>query len=107
MYVGEIMNDMRDTINGMEAASYRNKKPHGIPLADYTDVKGLQHIVGKLWSLLDDIDTADDIAKENDKFYRQLAFKAMVKRLNYVTSDGFDLTMNREFLRSAAQDFSE
>jgi hypothetical protein len=47
----------------------------------------------KLWNLLDDIDTAEDIAKDDDKLFRQLARKAYKRRLLYAESeDGYGLT---------------
>lgn len=46
-----------------------------------------------LWQLLDDIDTASDIAKENDKMYRNLVHRAHMKRNNHAVSyDGYNLT---------------
>lgn len=45
-----------------------------------------------LWDVLDSIDTADDIAKDNDKVYRQLVHNQHMKRFNYATSpDGYGL----------------
>jgi len=44
-----------------------------------------------LWDLLDDIDTADDIAKDNDKLYRDLVRKESRKRFNVCTTDGYKL----------------
>jgi hypothetical protein len=42
-----------------------------------------------LWQLLDDIDTADDACRENDKAFRERA-RAIIKRRNDIlTSDGY------------------
>jgi hypothetical protein len=41
----------------------------------------------KLWMLLDDVDTADDIAKADDALYRSLCRQAHKKRWDVLTSD--------------------
>lgn len=49
-----------------------------------------------LWQLLDDIDTADDRAKDNDKHFRDLAMQAASKRNRYfVSQDGQTLVEPR------------
>ena len=63
----------------------------GKPLSEVDDVEWLRKAVDTLWSLLDDVDTADDIAKGNDELYRKLAYKAQKKRFEVLTSDGYDL----------------
>ena len=53
-----------------------------------------EQIIEFLWSLLDDVDTADDMAKGDDKVYRALARKAQAKRWETgITTDGYSLTM--------------
>ncbi len=42
----------------------------GIPITEFTDVEYLQRVVIHLYDLLDDVDTADDMAKSDDAFYR-------------------------------------
>jgi hypothetical protein len=44
----------------------------------------------KLWMLLDDVDTADDIAKADDAIYRSLCRQAHKKRWNVLTEDDVD-----------------
>ena len=44
----------------------------------------------RLWMLLDDVDTADDIAKTDDTVYRSLCRQAHGKRWNVMTSAEVD-----------------
>jgi len=44
----------------------------------------------KLWMLLDDVDTADDIAKADDAIYRSLCRQAHKKRWDVLTGDEVD-----------------
>jgi hypothetical protein len=44
----------------------------------------------QLWMLLDDVDTADDIAKADDVIYRSLCKQAHAKRWSVLTSDEVD-----------------
>ena len=44
----------------------------------------------KLWMLLDDIDTADDIAKSDDDIYRSLCRQLHKKRWDVLTGDDVD-----------------
>ena len=44
----------------------------------------------KLWMLLDDIDTADDIAKADDAIYRSLCRQSHKKRWDVLTGDDVD-----------------
>ena len=45
----------------------------------------------KLWQILDDIDTAGDQAKENDKSYRAYVESRQIERFEVFTSDGYKL----------------
>lgn len=45
-----------------------------------------------LWQILDDINTLDDWAKNNDRAFRTRAVHYSEKRHRYATSDGYDLT---------------
>jgi hypothetical protein len=63
----------------------------GKPLAEVTDADRLRADVEFLWQLLDDIDTATDMAKDNDKWYRALVEMIQGKRHQRVTSDGYSL----------------
>ena len=44
----------------------------------------------RLWMLLDDVDTADDIAKSDDAVYRSLCRQAHQKRWAVLTGDEVD-----------------
>jgi hypothetical protein len=44
----------------------------------------------RLWMLLDDVDTADDIAKFDDAIYRSLCRQAHEKRWDVLTGDEID-----------------
>lgn len=61
------------------------------PVSECTDVIKLQKTVEFLWKLLDDIDTVGDMVKSNDVAYRKMVEKLQCKRLEVVTSDGYDL----------------
>lgn len=52
-------------------------------------------IAEKLWQSLDNIDTASDIAKNDDKMYRLLVEKEQKKRFKYADSDGHKLTWRK------------
>ena len=47
----------------------------------------------RLWMLLDDVDTADDIAKSDDAVYRSLCRQAHQKRWTVMTDDEVDATI--------------
>jgi len=53
-----------------------------------------EEIARKLWSFLDDVDTADDFAKSDAALYRNLTREAHEKRWQLSTSDGFDVSFN-------------
>ena len=44
----------------------------------------------RLWMLLDDIDTADDVAKADDKLYRSLCQKHQKKRWEILSEEEVD-----------------
>jgi hypothetical protein len=44
----------------------------------------------RLWMLLDDVDSADDIAKADDAVYRSLCQQAQAKRWSVLTGDEVD-----------------
>jgi hypothetical protein len=62
----------------------------GMLLAEETDVERLKADVVFLWSLLDDIDTASDMAKNNDASYRARVEQLQGRRHQRVISDGYD-----------------
>ena len=51
-------------------------------------------IAAALFALLDDCDTADDIAKDNDELFRSLVRRAHRQRFKYATTDGYSVTFN-------------
>ncbi len=67
----------------------------GTSLADCNDIEKLRAIAEKLWSLLDDIDTASDRFKPSDfAGYCKFSGYAMKKaedRVNHLESDGYRL----------------
>ena len=67
----------------------------GTSLADCNDIEKLRTIAEKLWSLLDDIDTASDMFKPSDLAgYRQFygyAMKKAADRGKQLESDGYHL----------------
>jgi len=63
----------------------------GKSLSEIDDIAWLRKATETLWQLLDNIDTADDMAKENCNFYRALVQKEMEKRFNILISDGYNL----------------
>ena len=63
----------------------------GTPLCEELDVKRLRGDVDFLWSLLDDIDTASDIAKADNNLYRAMVEVMQKRRHERVTSDGYSL----------------
>ena len=51
-----------------------------------------KEIITFLFDIIDDIDTYDDIAKEDDKLYRNLVRKAQARRWETgITCDGYKL----------------
>lgn len=48
-----------------------------------------------LWSLLDDIDTASDIAKGDDKAYREMVERIQRRRFEVGSTDGYTVTLLR------------
>lgn len=56
------------------------KQVEQVCLERCTDVEFLRMAVEDLWTIIDDIDTYSDIAKENDKLYRKLVEKRQAHR---------------------------
>lgn len=52
----------------------------------------IEEIAQKLFALLDDCDTADDIAKTDDAMFRNLVRKAHEARFLYAVTDGYSVT---------------
>lgn len=55
-----------------------------------------KEIAIKLWGMLDDIDTYSDMAKSDEKLYRNLVERKQRQRFELITSDGYDLFINGE-----------
>lgn len=53
-----------------------------------------EEIALRLYMLLDDCDTADDIAKSDDRLFRELVREAHRQRFKYATTEGYDLKFN-------------
>ena len=49
-----------------------------------------------LFGLLDDIDTASDIAKENDKTYREIVERLHRRRFEVASTDGYSVFLNSD-----------
>jgi hypothetical protein len=60
-------------------------------VSECEDVELLRNIVEKLWDIIDDIDTASDMAKDNDRRYRNRVEFLQRQRFDYVMSDGYEL----------------
>ena len=55
-----------------------------------------KQIIEYLWMIIDDIDTASDMAKYNDVAYRKMVEKLQNKRWKTgITSDGYALDMSK------------
>ena len=63
----------------------------GTELHTVTDAHKLQRLVEHLWQIIDHIDTASDVAKDNDNLYREIVHKWQKKRHEYVKTDGYAL----------------
>ena len=53
------------------------------------------------YGLLDDIDTAGDVAKYDDKLYRQIVENTHIKRLKFSGSDGYAITIKAQAIDNA------
>lgn len=70
-----------------------NKDPRkeGIPKAEPMSWEG---IARALFTILDDIDTADDLAKGNETLYRNLVRRHHRDRFRYADTDGYSVKFN-------------
>lgn len=66
------------------------------PLDTANDIAALRSAVAFLWDLLDDIDTAGDVAKENDRLYRAIVNAKQRMRFDRVSSDGYSLFLKAQ-----------
>ena len=59
-------------------------------------IKMQKDIIEYLWQIIDDIDTASDMAKSNDVAYRNIVEKLQKKRWNTgITTDGYKLDLTK------------
>ena len=65
-------------------------------LSEVDDVDFLRKEVEYLWKIIDDIDTASDAAKNNDKAFRSIVEAQQGKRHLHITSDGYNLFMVKQ-----------
>lgn len=56
-------------------------------MAEETDWKS---VAVRLWALLDDIDTADDVAKDDDAAFRRIAQQRQRKRFDVLSGEAWD-----------------
>lgn len=71
-----------------------------VPVTEFDDVEYLRRVVVHLYELLDDIDTADDVAKSDDVAYRKIVGGLQAKKRDSGVSspDGYCLHIEpREF----------
>jgi len=68
-----------------------------VQIAEFDDVEYLRRVVIHLYDLLDDIDTADDMAKSDDVAYRKIVGRLQAKKRNSGVSspDGYCLHIER------------
>lgn len=60
----------------------------GVELEDETDVAFLQKAVSQLYGLLDDVDTAEDRAKDDNAMFRALVQRLYPLRKKFIKTDG-------------------
>lgn len=58
--------------------------------------RGAERAALYLFNLLDDVDTASDIAKDRHDVYRQLVHAAQAKRFNVASTDGYAVMLHSE-----------
>jgi len=66
-------------------------------VTEFNDIKYLQRVVVHLYDILDDIDTADDMAKSDDDSYRKIVQRLQtMKNDSGVSSlDGYSLFISK------------
>jgi len=52
-----------------------------------------ERIATELFGIIDDIDTLDDLCKDNDKLFRHLTMQEAAKRFKFCTTDGHKVFM--------------
>ena len=82
----------KEQIFGVPMAKNMNRdNTFGKPLKEIDDIPWLRNAVDTLWSIIDDIDTADDRFKENIIGFRKYTMKKQSERHKVLVSDGYDL----------------
>ena len=69
----------------------RDPRRDGLTMAEALTWEG---IARALFAILDDIDTADDLAKDNELLYRNLVRHHHTERFKYATTDGHSVKFN-------------
>lgn len=57
-----------------------------------------------LWDLLDNIDTAGDMAKGDDKLYRAIVERHQRRRFEVGSTDGYSLELKTDAMLAAAKE---
>lgn len=52
-----------------------------------------EDIALELFSLLDNIDTLDDVCRDDDRLFRELVRREAAKRFDYATTDGYSVEL--------------
>ena len=84
------MTDENGSIEGAIPVEVPEKR-YGRPLWQVENPVTLREMVSGLWQLLDDIDTLDDAARDNDRGFRDLCRRVQRRRHQILTSDGYGL----------------
>ena len=63
----------------------------GVLIAEVDDIEILRQAAIKLWEIIDDIDTTDDMARENNEWYRKRVQHSQKQRFEIFESDGHTL----------------
>ena len=89
-------NDHTKIIAKLNATVQRSEKEteklkQFITIDQTDDIEFLRNEVKYLWKILDDIDTCTDMAKSNDKWYRQQVEKLVQKRFQNIETDGYEI----------------
>jgi len=67
--------------------------------------KKYHDVAQRLYALLDDIDTAGDIAKSDDKLYRGIVERTQAKKRDFVVScDGYTVTLADDSMLTASKE---
>jgi len=69
-------------------------RPNHDPHLQSVGPKSWEQIARALFNLLDDIDTADDVAKGDDALYRNLVRRYHQGRFQYASTDGYNAAFN-------------